>query len=115
MRGNLAEVDALLRRLPEGDPYKVSAQKRAATFDHECGCAIGGTFLIAAAVLAAGYLLLNQHVTIGTLLAAAGFVFAAAIAGKLIGILVARIRMRLLHREVSVRIAKVEAGYVYLH
>jgi hypothetical protein len=115
MQGNLAEVDALLRRLPDGDSYKASAQKRAAGFDHECGCAMGGIFLIAAAVLAAGYLLLNQHVTIGTLPAAAGFVFASAIAGKLIGLLVARIRISLLHREVSVRVAKVEAGHVYLY
>lgn len=115
MRGNLAEVDALLRRLPDGDSYKASAQKRAAALDHECGCAIGGRFLIVAAILAAGYVLSNQHLTIGTLLAAAGFVFAAAIAGKLIGMVVARIRMRLLHREVSVRIRKVEASHVYVH
>jgi hypothetical protein len=115
MRGNLPKIEALLRRLPDGDSYKVTAQKRAAAFDHECGCALGARFLIAAAILAAGYLLLNQHLTFGTLLAAGGFVLAAAIAGKMIGMLVARIRMRLLHREVSVRIAKIEAGHVYLH
>jgi len=115
MRGNLAEVDALLRRLPDGDSYKVSAQKRVAAFDHECGCAMGGRFLIAAAVLAAGRLLSIPHITIGSLLATAASVFAAAIAGKLLGMLVARIRMRLLHREMSVRIVKLEARHVYLH
>ncbi len=111
MGGNLAEVEALLRRLPDGDSYKATAQKRAAALDQECGCPTGGAFLIAAAVLAAGYLLLNQQVTIGTLLAAVGFAFAAAFAGKLIGMAVARIRMRVLHREVAVRIAKLEAAH----
>jgi len=102
-------LQRLLQERPDDRDRFQLYVRRAKAYRNECGCAMSGAFLIAAALLVvAGSLWRPGAFTGGfffPLLADAGLVFGAAIAGKLAGIAIARLRLALLYREVRIQFA----------
>jgi hypothetical protein len=62
----------------------------------DCGCSMGGIFLVASFILSLGYLGIIRGFSFRAVLIALGFVFVSAIIGKSIGIGIARIRLSML-------------------
>src|SRR5207237_914688 len=96
-------VEELLALCPEGRAKIMADVERANRLRAECGCAMGGRFFIISGCLAAVYLVQHFHAHLGTLLKMAALlsvaVFTSSIAGKLTGIAIARVRLRLLRRR----------------
>jgi hypothetical protein len=79
------------------DPKKTERSERAINrFYHSCGCGEGALFLFFGLALFLGYLLLfsRQHTVLFSTLLGFLFPFSFAIAGKFIGILYAKVRLR---------------------
>jgi hypothetical protein len=102
-------VDALAIRLPEGDPRKADFRRLIAALADECGCTMGGIFLVAATILAIAYFIIAGGLTIGSALLAIAVVFVASLVGKAIGLGLARIRLLRLRRVLSARLVSVRA------
>jgi hypothetical protein len=108
MEGAADYLDHLLRSGADRQalvPYIERARKLQA----ECGCALGGAFasLALVAAIVGG---ITRHADIaspvGAICLALAAIFIAGIAGKGIGIALARLRLRLLYRELK---------HVYVH
>ena len=100
-------VDALAIQLPEDDPRKAEVRRLIAALADECGCTMGGIFLVAATVVAIGWFVVNGGLGIGSAVIAGILVFAASLVGKAIGLGIARIRMLRLRHELAARLASV--------
>jgi hypothetical protein len=72
---------------------------------NECGCAMGGAFLVATAVIVATYLFPFGHFTATAVVVATAVTFASAMAGKAVGISVACVRLLLLRRRFRASVA----------
>jgi VIT1/CCC1 family predicted Fe2+/Mn2+ transporter len=108
-------IDALAARLPDSDPRKSEFRSRSAALGQECACAMGGLFLIGAAVLAIGYFATTKQLSTASALVAIGLVFVASLMGKLVGLAVVRIRLLTLRRAIARRLSKNEARHVHMH
>jgi hypothetical protein len=110
-------VDRLLVQLASDDPEKPSLQARAVEYGRDCGCTLGALFLTAAVPLAALYVVAWAGLNLRTGLASVAFVFVAASVGKLTGLLLATLRLRLLGRSIARRLDRQRAriGHVHLH
>ena len=98
-------MDALLAAWPPDDPERAALQARARKYGRECGCALGGAFATAALVGAAVYLAAG-HLGVATAAASVLLVFVAAGSGKLLGLLLASLRLVLLRRSLVRRLAR---------
>lgn len=107
MRHSESVLDRLLRSLPDERERLRPYVDRAKALSSECGCSMGGAFMVAALALVIGYEVTHGgpargHVIVG-LLRDAAIVFSAGIAGKLMGLGIARVRLAWLYHEVRVR------------
>ena len=100
-------VDALAIQLPEGDPRKAEFRRLIAALADECGCTMGGIFLVAATVVAIGWFAVNGGFAIGSAVIAAILVFAASLVGKALGLGMARVRLLRVRSELAARLASV--------
>ena len=115
-RARTAElVDELLARLPGDDPERREAQARAGAYSRDCGCGLGGAFLGGAVLLVAGYVAATGDLGARTLLGSVLALFLAASLGKLTGILVASVRLALLHRSLARHLRRGRSGHVHVH
>jgi hypothetical protein len=103
-------VDRLLAELPPDDPERKALEARAVEYGRACGCSEGALFLAVAVVVTAVYVVVWGAVDLQTGIASLVFVFAAALVGKLAGLLLARLRLRLLGRSIARRLS-----HVYVH
>lgn len=110
-----SSVDALAAQLPDGDPRKAEFRSRTATLAQECGCTMGGVFFVGASVLAVASFIAAGQLSIGSGLLSIGFVFAAALLGKLVGLGLARIRLLALRHALTTRLSSSEVDHVQLH
>lgn len=110
-----SRVGALALRLPDADPEKSRIRAKAAALSGECGCQLSGLFLLGALIVSVAYFVLGNALTPTAVLAALGFVFVAAGAGKAIGLAAAHVRLRLLHRTVLHRLLAFEGSHVDVH
>jgi hypothetical protein len=97
-------VDALARRLPDDDPRRGEFRARIAALANDCGCTMGGIFLVAATVLAIGYFVLGGRLGIGQIAIAIGFALLASFVGKGVGLGIARLRLLWLRRALTARL-----------
>lgn len=103
MKNSRSTLDNLLTSLPhrrdELLPYVAEVKK----YSSECGCSLGGKFLIASAALwALRWIFFTPHSSANVLkqiLLGILFVFCSSILGKLAGITVAKIRLALLYQH----------------
>ena len=106
-----ANEEQLLR--PPSDRARIlGAIAKANRLQAECGCALGAKFVFASAVIAPFYLIHRVHSHGGDLLPQIAFLVpvfvASGIVGKLTGIIAARVRRRLLLREIAALLSKRE-------
>lgn len=110
-----SRVDALTTRLPDSDPRKAELRSRIATLSNECGCQMGGVFLVAASVVAVAYLVTRSR-SLTTVVLALGFVLLLSGVGKLAGLTLAWLRLLLIGRTVERRLAmQSQVRHVDLH
>jgi hypothetical protein len=115
MRRAVRRVDRLLAQLPSDDPEKPSLEARAVEYARDCGCTLGALFLTAAMLLAVLYLLVWGGLDVRTGSASIAFVLVAASVGKLAGLLLAALRLRLLGRSIARRLDREQAGMSDVH
>ncbi len=107
MTKKVAFSERLWLTMPDERPKLQPYIEKAKLFRNECGCTMGGFFLVATFVC----LILDGlyfHVISGvgwitTLLRGAALVFGASILGKVIGIAIARLRLGLVYRELRLQ------------
>jgi hypothetical protein len=104
---NVGVLEQLWRALPDEREKLRPYVEKAKSYRNECGCAMGGIFLIGALALLILDGLSFHGISGGGWLARAlcgsAFVFGASILGKAIGIGVARMRLALVYRKVRIR------------
>ncbi|HKY29571.1 MAG TPA: hypothetical protein VJM12_16655 [Pyrinomonadaceae bacterium] len=88
----------------ESDAQITELRARIARLAGECGCLMGGILLTVAAATAATYFLVVEAPTLGSAALAISCAFIAFVSGKLMGIGIARIRLRLLRRALNARL-----------
>jgi hypothetical protein len=95
-------IDQLFHSSPEAREWLGPYMKRIETYSHECGCSMGASFLVAALGLVLVHCFLAKDSCRTNMFTDAlrgiVFVFFASVAGKLLGILLARVRLALLYR-----------------
>ena len=96
MTGATLAIDAMLASLPSDDRERARLLARAVKYNRECGCALGGFSLVAALLLASTYLAVSGDLSLRTAAASVLFVLAAALLGKVTGLLLASVRLALL-------------------
>jgi hypothetical protein len=107
MSRTTARLEQLLRLHPEDQERLRPYVDRAKRYSNECGCSMGGAFLVAALVSVLAYDLragrLDGAGPVITILIQAMLVLVAGMLGKLVGVAVARIRLAVMYRELAVR------------
>ena len=102
MKTLLFKMDNLLGSLPHDSEEKRFYASRVKKYGMECGCSLGAKFLIASTGMFIVYFSLSNHFGIANLfkeiLLGMFFIFTSSVAGKLIGIGMARIRLALLYK-----------------
>ena len=113
MRRSETVLDTLLRSLPDEREHLRPYIDRAKALSSECGCSMGGAFMVTALALVVGYEVVSagsaQPGVIGRVLRDGAIVFGAGIAGKLTGLAVARVRLAWLYRELRIRYLRYDA------
>jgi hypothetical protein len=107
-RGLAERVDALAVRLPDDDPQKGELRKLVASRAGECGCSMGGAFLLGASVIAGVYFAVGGGLNPSSALKALGGVFCVSLIGKAVGIGIARVRLLSLRRTLATKLALLE-------
>lgn len=117
MKRTARTVDGLLARLPSDDPERPALEARASGYARACGCSTGALFLVASTIVAAVYFAAGGELAFQTVLASIGFVVAASLLGKLVGLAAATLRLRLLGRSIDRRLRRQEGplGHVHVH
>ena len=108
-------VDDLLALISRDDPERVELVARARKHSRDCGCAMGGAFLGIAVLLTLGYLAATPDVSARSVLAGALFVVITTLLGKLLGLLLAWVKLVVLYRSLSRRLGRGGTDHVYLH
>lgn len=113
MRRSDSVLDTLLRTLPDEREHLRPYIDRAKALSSECGCSMGGAFMVIALVLVVVHEVVSagsaQAGVIGRLLRDGAIVFGAGITGKLTGLALARVRLVWLYRELRIRYARYDA------
>jgi hypothetical protein len=109
MRRTVAFTEHLMAAFPEREVEQRPFVDRAARYSRDCGCQMGAAFLVVSLIVAIAWVAFAPAASYGALLTqvfmALLFVFVASIAGKLLGIAIARIRLALLCRYLAKRFA----------
>ena len=100
-------VDALARLLPDSDPGKAMIRASIARLGNECGCRMGGAFLIAASLLVAAYTVFFGELGVRLVLLGFAFVFVTSMLGKLTGMLIAVARLAVISRRLGRHVSSV--------
>jgi hypothetical protein len=108
-------VDGLIARLPPDDPVTSALQARAARYGRACGCSTGALFLVVSALLVVAYFAAGGEPDVLTAVAGLGFVAVATIVGKLVGMSLATLRLRLLRRTIDRRLRRLQRGLGHVH
>jgi VIT1/CCC1 family predicted Fe2+/Mn2+ transporter len=108
-------VDGLIARLPPDDPEREALQAQAARYGRACGCSVGGLFLVASALLVVAYFAAVGELGVRSGLAGLAFVLVATIVGKLVGISLATLRLRLFRRSIDRKLRSLQGGLGHVH
>ena len=114
-----AAIGELVKKLDLEPSERVDVQGRVARYNRDCGCAVGGVFMVAAllAVIAyLAYLAVDASFAIAVVGAGIAFVFLCSLLGKAVGLAVASLRLELLRRSLSRRSRRLEGDdRVFVH
>jgi hypothetical protein len=111
-----AAIDELAAQLALEPSERADVDVRVARYNRECGCALGGVFMVAAFVAVFAYIAVTGALTIGVFGASIAFVLVSSLLGKVLGLAVASVRLELLRRSLSRRARRLqEESHVYVH
>jgi hypothetical protein len=108
-------VDRLLAQLPGDDPERHDLQAQAAKYGRACGCSLGAAFLAVSALLVVIYFAAGGELDLRNGLVSVVFVFIASLVGKVVGLLFATLRLRLLGRSIARRVNRRQRGLGHVH
>jgi hypothetical protein len=111
-----AAIGELADQLALEPSARADVQKRRARYHRDCGCAMGGAFMVAALLASVVYIVVTARFAIGVIGAGIGFVIVCSLLGKAFGLLVASVRLGLLRRSLARRARRTrEESHVYVH
>jgi hypothetical protein len=111
-----ATIDELVTQLALKPSERADVQTRMARYNRDCGCAMGGAFMVAALLTSAVYIVVTARFAIGVIGAGIGFVVVCSLLGKAFGLVVASVRLGLLRRSLARRARRTrEESHVYVH
>ena len=111
-----AAIDQLAGQLALESSERSDVQARMARYNRECGCSLGGLFMIAALLTAIVYIAVTADISIAVAGAGIAFVVVSSLLGKALGLVVASVRLEMLRRSLSRRVRRKAGGsHVYVH
>ncbi|MFY9928691.1 MAG: hypothetical protein WAK82_11865 [Streptosporangiaceae bacterium] len=111
-----AAIGGLVTQLALEPAERADVQTRMARYNRDCGCAMGGAFMVAALLTSAIYIVVTARFAIGVIGAGIGFVVVCSMLGKALGLVVASVRLGLLRRSLARRARRTrEESHVYVH
>lgn len=111
-----AAIDDLVNQLALAELEQAGVRTRMARYNRDCGCAMGGIFMVAALLASAAYIVVTARFAIGAIGAAIGLVLAGALLGKVTGLIVASARLGLLRLSLSGHARRMRSeSHVYVH
>lgn len=96
-------IDVLLARMAVDDPQREVFQRRAIAYHRDCGCAMGGAFMVVTAALVVLDVLFVHRFSLEHALVGTAAVFVAAALGKAFGLGLAAMRLVVLRRTIVAR------------
>jgi hypothetical protein len=111
-----AAIDQLVGQLALESSERSDVQARTARYNRECGCSLGGLFMVAALLAAVAFIVVTADFSIGVAGAGIAFVIVTSLLGKVLGLVVASVRLGMLRRSLLRRVRRVRGeGHVYVH
>jgi hypothetical protein len=110
-----AAIAGLLDEMAADDPQRAVLEARASRYVGECGCKLGSVFLAVASIVVPVLIGFRGDVSVGVVVVGVLAVFASSVVGKVLGLLIALVRLMFLHASLSRRVGVARAGYVELH
>jgi hypothetical protein len=109
-------IDQLVGQLALESSERSDVQARMARYNRECGCSLGGLFMVAALLAAFAYIVVSADFSIGAAGAGIAFVIVSSLLGKALGLAVASVRLEMLRRSLSRRVRRLPGeDHVYVH
>jgi hypothetical protein len=109
-------IDRLAGQLALESSERSGVQARMARYNRECGCCMGGLFMVAALLAAVAYIVVTAGFSIGAAGAGIAFVIASSLVGKALGLAAASVRLEMLRRSLSRRVRRLSGeDHVYVH
>jgi hypothetical protein len=111
-----AAIGDLVTQLALEPSERADVQTRMTRYNRDCGCAMGGVFMVTTLLTTTVYIAVTARFAIGIIGVGIGFVMVSSLLGKAFGLVVASIRLGLLRRSLSRR-ARGTWGesHVYVH
>ena len=111
-----ATIGELVTQLALEPAERADVQTRVGRYNRDCGCAMGGAFMVAALLTSAVYIVVTARFAIGVIGAGIGFVVVCSLLGKAFGLVMASVRLGLLRRSLARRARRTrEESHVYVH
>ena len=109
-------IDALVTELALTPSEQAGVKTRTARYNRDCGCAMGGVFLVAALVTFLVYMAVTAALAIDVIGAGIAFVVVSSLLGKTLGLVVASVRLGMLRRSLARRARRTSGeSHVYVH
>ena len=109
-------IDALVTELALTPSEQAGVKTRMARYNRDCGCAMGGVFLVAALLTFLVYMAVTAALAIDVIGAGIAFVVVSSLLGKTLGLVVASVRLGMLRRSLSRRARRTSGeSHVYVH
>jgi len=109
-------IGELVAQLALEPAERADVQARMTRYNRECGCAMGGAFMVAALLAVLLYIAVTAAFAIGVIGAGIAFVLISSLLGKVLGLTVASVRLELLRRSLSRRVRRIwRKSHVYVH
>lgn len=109
-------IGQLVGQLALESSERSDVQARMARYNRECGCSLGGLFMVAALITAIAYIVVTADFSIAAAGAGIAFVVVSLLLGKALGLVVASVRLEMLRRSLSRRVRRRTGGsHVYVH
>jgi hypothetical protein len=111
-----ATIGELVTQLALEPAERADVQTRVARYNRDCGCAMGGAFMVAALLTSAVYIVVTARFAIGVIGAGIGFVVVCSLLGKAFGLVMASVRLGLLRHSLARRARRTrKESHVYVH
>ncbi len=111
-----AAINELAGQLALEPAVRAGVQGRVARYNRDCGCTLGGVFMVASLLAVIAYIAVTGSLALGVAGAGVALVIVCSVLGKAAGLALASVRLELLRRSLSRRARHREEDHrVYVH